>query len=93
VAIDGVARRLVEGAGAGLFAEPEDPDSFIQALDTLRSQPRRMEAMGEAGYRHAAAHYDRQALAEKYLALLERLAGGSERRVVAEDRPSLARRA
>ncbi len=91
VAIDGVARRLVEGAGAGLFAEPEDPDSFIRALDALRGDRGRMEQMGQAGYRHAAAHYDRRALAEKYLALLERLAGGGERRLAAEDHPPLAR--
>ena len=71
VAIDGVARTLVESAGAGLYAEPEDPDSFIQALDELRNDPRRMAEMGENGYRHAAANYSREALADKYLRLLE----------------------
>lgn len=74
IGIDGVARRLVEDAGAGLFAEPENPDAFVRALLALKDAPERRREMGESGHRYAAAHYSRKAMAMKYLEVLERLA-------------------
>lgn len=74
IAIDGVARQLVEDAGAGLYAEPENPQAFIDALLKLKNDPALMQRMGEDGYRHASQHYSREGMARKYLALLERLA-------------------
>ncbi len=74
IAIDGVARKLVEDAQAGVFAEPENPDAFIEALLQLKNDPARMQQMGESGYEHAANHYSRKAMAAKYLGVLESLA-------------------
>lgn len=79
IAIDGVARKLVEDAGAGLFSEPENHDAFIEALRMLRNDPERMAQMGETGYRHAAEHYSRKGMARKYCEILERLVAGSRR--------------
>jgi glycosyltransferase involved in cell wall biosynthesis len=73
VAIDGVARKLVEDAGAGFYAEPEDPQAFIDALLKLKNDPQLMQRMGEDGYRHASQHYSREEMAREYLALLEKL--------------------
>ncbi len=73
IAIDGVARKLVEDAGAGFFAEPEDPDAFVDALLKMKNDPEGMRRMGESGYEHAVGNYSRQAMAEKYLAILEGL--------------------
>jgi glycosyltransferase involved in cell wall biosynthesis len=76
IAIDGVARKLVEDAGAGLYAEPEDPQAFIEAMLKLKNEPQLMERMGQDGYHYAAKHYSRQGMAQKYLTLLEGLVAG-----------------
>ncbi len=73
IGIDGVARKLVEDAGAGYFAEPENADDFIDALLKLKNDPAGMQRMGESGYTHAAGHYSREAMAHKYLQVLENL--------------------
>ncbi|MHB0956090.1 MAG: glycosyltransferase family 4 protein [Pirellulaceae bacterium] len=76
IAIDGVARKLVEDAGAGYFAEPEDPAAFVDVLLKLKDEPEARQRMGESGYRYAAEHYSRKAMAQKYLEVLERLVEG-----------------
>jgi glycosyltransferase involved in cell wall biosynthesis len=73
IAIDGVARKLVEDAGAGLFAEPERPEDFIEAIRKIKGDPQAAESMGEAGYQHVRAHYSRDGTARKYLRVLESL--------------------
>ena len=76
LAIDGVARKLVEDAGAGLFAEPENPDAFIDCISRLRAAPETCRLMGEAGYAHVVERYSRKALAQEYLKVLEKLVRG-----------------
>jgi glycosyltransferase involved in cell wall biosynthesis len=73
IGIDGVARELVEDAEAGIFAEPENPQSFIDALLKLKNDPELMTQMGETGYKHVTDHYSREAMADKYLDVLENL--------------------
>ncbi len=75
VGIDGVARKLVEDAGAGLFAEPEDPASFLRALSALRADPRLRDRMGRGGYEYVVRLYNREDLAERFLKMLENLTG------------------
>jgi len=75
IGIDGVARQLVEDAGAGLFAEPENPDDFLRVLLQLKENPEAMRRMGEDGYKHAAENYSREAMAKKYIEVLDRLGG------------------
>jgi glycosyltransferase involved in cell wall biosynthesis len=76
VAIDRVARKLVEDAGAGLYAEAENPEAFIRATMTLKNNPALMAEMGERGYSHVREHYSRDGLARRYLAVLGRLTRG-----------------
>ncbi|MFO8013994.1 MAG: glycosyltransferase family 4 protein, partial [Phycisphaerae bacterium] len=72
--IDGAARRLVEKSGAGVFAEPENPEALAARVRELKADADRCEAMGRAGRRFVKAHYDRRDLAERYRRILERLA-------------------
>jgi len=72
--IDGAARRLVEESGAGVFAEPENPDALAARVRELKADPDRCEAMGRAGRRFVETHYDRRDLAGRYRRILERLA-------------------
>ena len=73
IAIDGVARKLVADAGAGLYAEPENPEAFIDALLKLKNDPALRREMGQSGRRHAGEFYSRDGMARKYLAVLENL--------------------
>ena len=73
IAIDGVARKLVEDAEAGFFVEPENPDMFIDTLLTLKGDAKLAQRLGENGYRYVAKHYSRKKLASKYLEILQSL--------------------
>ncbi|NLF32343.1 MAG: glycosyltransferase family 4 protein [Planctomycetes bacterium] len=80
IGIDGVARQFVADAGAGLYAEPENTDAFVAALDQLRADPAAAERMGAAGLAYVREHYDRRVLAERYLAHLEAVVQEGRRR-------------
>lgn len=72
--IDGVARDLVERAGAGYYAEPENPEALAAAIRRLHADPAEAEAMGRRGRAYVSEHFDRQQLAVRYLAELESIA-------------------
>jgi lipopolysaccharide/colanic/teichoic acid biosynthesis glycosyltransferase len=83
LAIDGVARRLVcDNAQAGIFAEPEDPDAIAGAIEALADDRARCRTLAESGRRWVLAHATREALAAKYLSILEELAGAGNKRAV-----------
>jgi len=74
--IDGVARELVETAGAGYFVEPEQPEDFndkIRALAALSRAQRK--AMGKRGRKYVEEHFSRDALAKRYLDAMQSLVG------------------
>jgi len=73
--IDGAARRLIEEAGAGIFAKPENPDALAARVRELKANPGRCEAMGRAGRRFVETHYDRRDLARRYERILKAVAG------------------
>ncbi|HNX26110.1 MAG TPA: glycosyltransferase family 4 protein [Phycisphaerae bacterium] len=73
IGIDGVARKLVEDAKAGLFAEPENPDAFIDAIRKIKDNSELRDAMGKSGLEYVRQNYDRKVLAEKYIDILQKL--------------------
>jgi len=76
LAIDGVARKLVcEQAAAGIFAEPENPVAIAEALRRLCDDPAACARMGNSGRAWVVANASRTALAARYLAAIEELAG------------------
>jgi glycosyltransferase involved in cell wall biosynthesis len=77
IAIDGVARELVEKAGAGLFAEPENSRAFREALDAMRRDPEAARRMGESGRRFVVENFSRRMLAERLLEIVTGVAEGS----------------
>jgi len=72
--VRGEAQQIVEEAGAGIPIPPENPDALVEAVRRLKEDPPRHEEMAENAYEHVHAHYDRQALARRYAALLEQVA-------------------
>ena len=73
LAIDGVARALVEGAGAGVFVEPERPAKLAAAIEALADDPELCERMGAAGRSLVIDRFDRRQLSSAYEELLSSL--------------------
>jgi glycosyltransferase involved in cell wall biosynthesis len=72
LAIDGVSRELVETADCGFYVEPEDPTDFARVMRQVADLPEEERLrIGENGYAYAKAHFDRNALAHKYLSYLK----------------------
>lgn len=57
----------------GLEVPLQDPAALATALETLAHDPYLRERMGEAGRRRVQAHFTREIMAEKHLALYERV--------------------
>jgi glycosyltransferase involved in cell wall biosynthesis len=64
LAIDGVIRRVIELAGAGVFVPPGDPDALARAIRELARDPAAGRRMGRSGRDYVARNFDRQALAD-----------------------------
>jgi glycosyltransferase involved in cell wall biosynthesis len=79
IGIDGVARKLVMDAKAGLFAEPENSDSFIEAVMQLKNDPEMAEQMGASGRKYVLEHFTREKLAGRYLEVVTDVAKGQSR--------------
>lgn len=73
LAINGVIRELVEGAGAGLAVPPGDPEALAAAIRALAADPERGRAMGRRGRRLIEERFSRSILAAKLADLLEEM--------------------
>lgn len=73
MAIDGVSRKLVEEANAGVFVEPENSEDFNNIIRKYLNNPELVLEQGENGYNFAKNNFDRAILAEKYIKHIEGL--------------------
>ncbi len=73
ISVDGESRKLVESAGTGIFSEPENPQALKDKLDYLLANPQKRSEMGRNGRDFVCAHFNRDALADRYLQLIEQL--------------------
>jgi len=73
LAIDGVIREVVEAAECGIFADPGDATALANAIKTLAADPARSQEMGLSGRRYIEEHFDRAALAEQLMGILEEM--------------------
>jgi glycosyltransferase involved in cell wall biosynthesis len=85
-AVRGEARAILERSGGALLAEPEDGSSIAAAVDRLRANPALRAELGRRGRAFVEQHYDRNALAARYLTLLNEVV--SERACCARARPA-----
>lgn len=79
LAIDGVARKLVEEAKAGVYVEPENPDEFINALVKLKNNEGICRELGENGLKYVAKNFDREVLADKYISVIKNKVVGNKK--------------
>ncbi len=73
IAVDGLARQIVEGAGAGVFIEPENSQALVNAIVDLKSRADDRRQMGVNGRKCILNSYSRERSAERYIQLLEQL--------------------
>ena len=78
VSARGDAADLVTRTGAGVAVEPESPEALAAALRALARDPAAIRAHGEAGRREIAARFDRAAMVDRWVALLDATAGGRQ---------------
>ena len=71
LAIDGVARELIENAGAGLFVEPENARPFADAVLKLKDDPDYCCRCGEQGFDYVTKNFARNILADRYIEIIE----------------------
>ncbi len=75
LAIDGVARQVVELADCGVFAQPGDPQVLAEAIGGLAADPQQARQMGARGRAYLEAHFDREKLAGKLENLMREMVG------------------
>jgi glycosyltransferase involved in cell wall biosynthesis len=76
----GELTRLVDATGCGWNVAPEDPAAMATAIREAAADPAGARRRGEQGREYALAHYDRRALAARFVSLVDDLAVGSLRR-------------
>jgi glycosyltransferase involved in cell wall biosynthesis len=73
--VDGEARTIVEGYGAGIFFEPENEAAFMNALDRLKMDKAFYQEC-QKGCAALAADFDRERLARAMLEVIEGVSRG-----------------
>lgn len=76
--VDGVARKIVADADAGIYVEPENVPDLVKAITRLASNPDQCSTHGRNGRKHILAHFSRQQTAQVYISVLERVLGKAE---------------
>lgn len=71
--IDGVIREVVEGAGAGVFAQPGDPLALAEAIRSLAADSDGAAEMGRRGRAHVEQHFSRRKLAAELERQIQRV--------------------
>ncbi len=77
ITVKGEAKKLVENAGVGKFAEPENPDDLAAEILDVYNNPQWLKEAGEKGRTFVEENFDRDKLAIDYIKLLEKTASKS----------------
>jgi glycosyltransferase involved in cell wall biosynthesis len=72
--VEGEAGEILEASGAALVVPPEDVTAISEALTRLADDPQLAARLAARGRPFVATSYDRRALAERYLRVLEGVA-------------------
>ena len=67
----GEAADLIESAGCGIVAAPEDAAGMRDAVERLAADPALARRLGEKGRHYVQAHFDRERIAGRFLELLQ----------------------
>jgi colanic acid biosynthesis glycosyl transferase WcaI len=75
LSVDGEARRLVQAAGGGTFVPPGDVHALANAVVHAAENRTVLDQMGQSGRQYVLTHFDRAALARRYLDVIGDLCG------------------
>jgi len=70
IGIDGVARKLITDAEAGIYVEPENAEGFAEAVLRLKENTQLCKDYGENGLNFVRQNFSRDVLAHKYIDIL-----------------------
>jgi glycosyltransferase involved in cell wall biosynthesis len=79
LAIDGVIRKVIEEAGAGIFVQPGNEVALADAIRILSEQNEKAQRMGLVARNYVLKHFNRYKQAQEFSNLVERL-GNTARR-------------
>jgi glycosyltransferase involved in cell wall biosynthesis len=71
LAIDGVIREVIEEAQAGIFVPPGNPAALADTIKECAANRQKYCTMGMHGRKAIETRFSRQALADKFTALVE----------------------
>ena len=71
ITVKGEAKKLVENAGGGKFAEPENPDDLAEKILETYNNPEWLKEAGEKGRTFVEKNFNRDKLAKNYLDILK----------------------
>jgi hypothetical protein len=75
--VEGEAAEILRESGAALVVPPEDVDALVAAAQRLASDGELRSRLAARGRPYVAAHFDRDALGERYLAVLGEVTGAT----------------
>jgi glycosyltransferase involved in cell wall biosynthesis len=78
LAIDGVIRKVVEGANAGIFVPPGDPGTMVAAIEEFEKNRALGKEMGASGRRYVERNFDRTIITASMLGIMEEMIGSPE---------------
>jgi colanic acid biosynthesis glycosyl transferase WcaI len=81
--VDGVARKIVENADAGIYVEPENVPELVKAITRLASNPDQCATHGRNGRNHILTHFSRRQTAQAYISVLEGVLGKAQKGISA----------
>jgi glycosyltransferase involved in cell wall biosynthesis len=73
--VGGVAELVVDGE-TGVIVEPDDPEELAAAIQELALSAERRQALGRAGARRAAEHFDLERAVRRLVSLYEQIGRG-----------------
>jgi glycosyltransferase involved in cell wall biosynthesis len=71
--VEGESRRIIEEAGCGVGIEPENASELAGGVVKLAGDRGLVESLGQNGRKFVEAHYDRDALADRYFEVIKGL--------------------
>ena len=71
--VDGLARRVVQDASAGIVVEPENATELAQAIRTLAADADLCATLGRNGRHYVSQNFTRRHTAEAYMRVLQKL--------------------
>jgi len=71
--VDGLARRVVQEANAGIVVEPENPTELAQAITALAADGELRAVLGRNGRYYVSQNFTRRHTAEAYMRVLQKL--------------------